>query len=184
MAIRSLCSWLVIAALCTAGSPTSASAAPGRSKARPKPLVEAPRVTAVVSATHPLVAQESMAAGSVLRVTGVGFGEAADTHATLKAAGVDDGVNLTVVSWTDNEIMIQLPSIAQLGIDAATASALEGEVGAEKPLVSMRVSIALLRGSATVADPIALRIALAAFDFDKDGVSRAQDSNDLDPNAH
>jgi len=185
MAIRPLRFWLALALVGSVVSPVAAEGQGRRAKARaPKAAPEAPRVTSVLSATHPQVTQESMAADSLLRISGLGFGDAADTHAILKAAGVEDGLNLTVVSWKDSEVVVKLPSVTQLGIDPATAKAIEGEVRPDKPLVSMRVSIALVRGATNLAEPIALRIALAAYDFDNDGVARAQDANDLDPQVH
>ena len=73
MVSRSFRSWLVLALLCSTASALPASADAVRAKkGRASPRVEAPRVISVLSATHPQLAQESMAAGSLLRVTGVG----------------------------------------------------------------------------------------------------------------
>lgn len=192
MAGRSFGSWLMLAALLSS-SPglvsardTAAAPAKARSKARVQARArpQPPQVTSILSATHPQLTQASFAAGSLLRILGSGFGEGTDTHAALKTAGIEEGVALRIVSWKDQEIIVELPSVAQLGYDAATVAELAKEVHAGKPIVSMASSIDVLRGGAPLVEPISLRIALAAFDFDGDGVSPPQDTNDLDPKVH
>lgn len=192
MAVRSLGCWLMLAALiCSSpGQVLAKDAAAAPAKARSKARVQArarpqpPQVTSILSATHPQVTQASFAAGSLLRILGSGFGEGTDTHVALKTAGIEEGVALRVVSWKDEEIVVQLPSVAQLGYDAATVAELAKEVHAGKPIVSMASSIDVSRGGAPLVEPINLRITLAAFDFDGDGVSPPQDTNDLDPKVH
>lgn len=192
MAVRSLGPWLMLAALvCSSADPVSAkdtAAAPA--KARSKARVQArarpqpPQVTSVLSGSHPQVDQASFAAGSLLRILGAGFGEGTDTRVALKTAGIEEGVACRVVSWKDQEIVVELPSVAQLGYDAATMAELAKEVHAGKPVVSMASSIDVSRGGSALVESISLRIALVAFDFDGDGVRPAQDANDLDPKVH
>lgn len=192
MAVRSLGSWLMLAALfCfTPGPVLAKETAAAPAKARGKARVQAParpqppQVTSILSASHPHVNQASFAAGSLLRILGSGFGEGTDTHIALKTAGIEEGVALRIMSWKDHEIVVELPSVARLGYDAATMAELAKEVHAGKPVVSMASSIDVLRGGTALLEPINLRIALAAFDFDGDGVSPAQDKNDLDPKVH
>ena len=185
MVVRSLRTWLMLAVLCSAAAPVAAKDAAGiPARARGKQRIQTPRVSSVVSATHAQLTQTAFAAGSLLRIAGIGFGAATDTQVVLKAAGVDDGVTLAVVSWKDDEILLQLPSLTELGIDSTTAAALAKEVSAERPVLSMSASIELVRAQVRLVEPIALRVVLAALDFDGDKVSRAQDANDLDPQVH
>lgn len=192
MAVRSFGSWLILAALfCSSPGPvlakdTAAAPPKARSKARVQARArpEPPRVSSILSATHPQLDQASYAAGSLLRILGSGFGAGTDTHVALKAAGIEEGVALRVVSWKDEEIVVELPSVARLGYDAATMAELAKEVHASKPVVSMASTIEVLRAGTALVEPINLRVALAAFDFDGDGVSPPQDRNDLDPKVH
>lgn len=183
MAVRSWRAWLALTVLCTISVPAAAKDAADPQKTR-KARSEKPSIASVVSATHPLVKHESRAASSMLRIEGVGFGDGADASAVLRAAGIEEGIKLKVVSWKDKEILLQLPSVTELGIDGATAAALSSELTLEKPVLSMSVTIELSHGETRMLDPIAVRIALASIDFDQDGVRAKDDANDLDPAVH
>lgn len=181
MARRSWPAWLMLTVLCSVSLPVSAKGDGPSGRTRGKQRIEAPSIAAVTSATHPQVKHESRAAGSVLRIEGKGFGESTGVKAVLRAAGIEEGVTLTIVSWKDKQIELELPSITQLGMDAATAAALGAELNAARPMVSMNASIELSRDTTPLVAPIAVRIALASIDFDQDGVNAKQDTNDLDP---
>jgi len=182
MAVRSWRAWLVLTVLCSISTPVTAKDAAVPSKARK--LSAAANVTSVTSATHPLVKHESRAAGSTLRIEGKGFGSAATGRVILRSAGIEEGVSLTVLSWKDQEILLQLPSITELGIDSETASALSSELTTQRPMLSITTSIELLHGEARMLEPFSVRVALATIDFDQDGVRSKEDKNDLDPSVH
>lgn len=183
MVVRSWCAGVLLTVLCSASMPAFAKDAPD-AKTRKGARTEKPNITSVVSATHPLVKHESRAAGSTLRIEGVGFGESTDASATLRAAGIEEGIKLKVLSWKDKEILLQLPSVTELGIDSTTAAALSSELTLEKPVLSMSVTVELSHGETRMLDPLAVRIALASIDFDQDGVLAKADANDLDPSVH
>lgn len=156
-------------------------ALPNRARKSAAPEITLPlKLEAVRIEGRPALKTTVLVGEEVLRLVGAGFGrEAGGREVQIRAAGVSYA--LTVLSWRDDEIRVQVPDLSELGIDAKTAASYHDQLNKGKKSVlgpSIEIGIAL------EGNWVAKRsgqLAVAYRDLDADGSLTSEDCDDFDP---
>jgi hypothetical protein len=155
-------------------------ALPGRARKSNAPEIATPlSFEAVRQETYPGLRASVVVAGSVIRLVGRGFGTAAgDRSVVIKLASAEP-VALKLLSWRDDEVRAQLPTLDELGVDARAISHMKGELSAKKHIVGPHAEIGLWMEGKWVIKARTAQLAVVWRDLDGDGVD-AIDCDDFD----
>jgi hypothetical protein len=161
--------------------PDEVGSLPSRARKSAAPKVVVPlKLEALRSETHPALRTAVVLEGEVVRLVGEGFGDDAAGR-SIEAHIGGQRILLKVLSWKDDEIRVEVPSYALLGVDAKRASELRAELLRTKKRV---VGPTLQLGIALSGNWIASRsvqVAVEWRDLDADGSLSDEDCDDFDP---
>jgi hypothetical protein len=166
------------------GEPPSAELAslPTRARKSAAPDIKTPlQYEALRHETYPGLRGSVLVGESVMRLVGAGFGsEPGGRTVVLTLSTREEPVVLTVLSWRDDEIRVQVPSLSELGVDAKQAAALKRELTGKKRIVGPSAELGIRSAEGVwVEKPRHSQLAVVFRDLDGDGHD-AHDCDDFD----
>ncbi len=166
------------------GQPPSADlgSLPTRARKSAAPDIKTPlKYEAVRHETYPGLRASVLVGDSVIRLVGAGFGsEPGGRTVVLTLPTVAEPVPLKVLSWRDDEIRVQVPSLSELGIDAKLAAELKSQLTGRKRIVGPNAEVGIRSAEGVwVEKPRHTQLAVVYRDLDGDGHD-VDDCDDFD----